>query len=471
MKRKRFVKILISSLLVLSMGTGCGKFGKVDHLMEQTYVSGYEEMQYNVDPDTPYPMSAARMDAPDPTGWDESKKIYAYCWDTDFESKLGLVLDKFPEYKDYVEIVVTGQGGTSYEYKTSIDTAFTAGSKYPSIVAADIDVAKLWSEDSEKTIALSEIGITEDMYANAYKFATEYGRYDGELKCMTWQACPGVFIYRSDIAEEVFGTSDPVEIQSHFDSWSNFFDSADKLKAAGYYVVSGYDDVKYAVLEAHKSRWVATVDRHETLILDNSISTYLDTAKKLYDEGYVDKSSTQWSSAWAANMSDDGKVFGYFGAPWFFNSMKNMGASNGKWNCCVGPVPFHWGGTYVMAGKNSSNPELQAFLIYELCCDASVAYDIAEKFGDCVNNKMANVKLKNNNVGSAVILNDQNQIDTLSDAILNIHLYNTSYVDSSIKEYIDEAARGYINGTFPTKSAALKYVRQQAQIELGLVTK
>ena len=119
MKRKRFVKILISSLLVLSLGTGCGKFGKVDHLMEQTYVSGYEEMQYNVDPDTPFPMSAARMDAPDTTGWDESKKIYAYCWDTDFESKLNLVLERFPEYKDYVEIIVTGQGGTSYEYKTS----------------------------------------------------------------------------------------------------------------------------------------------------------------------------------------------------------------------------------------------------------------------------------------------------------------------------------------------------------------
>ena len=69
---------------------------------------------------------AAKIEAPSTDGWDDSKKIYAYSWDEDFSKKLNIVLDKFPEYKDYVEFVTLGLGGTSDDYKTAIDTALTS---------------------------------------------------------------------------------------------------------------------------------------------------------------------------------------------------------------------------------------------------------------------------------------------------------------------------------------------------------
>ena len=72
--------------------------------------------------------------APSTDGWDDSKKIYAYSWDEDFSKKMNVVLDKFPEYKDYVEFVTLGVGGTSDEYKTAIDTALTSGDKYPTLI-------------------------------------------------------------------------------------------------------------------------------------------------------------------------------------------------------------------------------------------------------------------------------------------------------------------------------------------------
>ena len=72
--------------------------------------------------------------APSTDGWDDSKKIYAYSWDEDFSKKMNVVLDKFPEYKDYVEFVTLGVGGTTDEYKTAIDTALTSGDKYPSLL-------------------------------------------------------------------------------------------------------------------------------------------------------------------------------------------------------------------------------------------------------------------------------------------------------------------------------------------------
>lgn len=456
-------------MMLCLMTVGCGSKIEVTVIGNNEYDNEVAMAKVS-GPDSGEVVEAKKMEPPSTSGWDKSKKIYAYCWDTDFENKLNIVLDKYPQYKDYVEIIVTGQGGTTYEYKTTIDTSFSSGKKYPSIIAADNDVAKLWSEDSSKTIPMKQIGITEDMYANAYNFSKQYGLYGGELTCLTWQACPGVFIYRSDIAEEVFGTANPIEIQKQLSDWDSFFVAAEKLKEHGYYILSGYDDIKYAVFDSQTNPWVSNIDGLETLTLDDSVYTYLDLAKELYDNGYVDKTSEMWSAVWAANMAPTGKVFGYFGSPWFFSSMKDMGAKEGAWNCCNGPVAYHWGGTYVMAGKDSPNPELQAFLIYSLCCDADVAYDIACAYGDCVNNKEANAKIIRLGEGAAAVLNNQNPIATLTKTALNINLCNVTYADSTIKGYIDTATKGYMNGTF-SKEAAINYIKQQSQIELGLMIK
>ena len=467
--RRTKLKTLIMSILTASLVTAGCESTVIVNVTTPDSEANDVAMALVTGNDTGEVVTAETMEAPDPSGWDESKKIYAYCWDTDFENKLGVVLDKYPEYKDYVEIVVTGQGGTSYEYKTTVDTAFNNGDKYPSLIAADNDVAKLWSEDPTKTTALNNIGITDEMYANAYNFSKQYGLFNGQLTCMTWQACPGVFTYRADIAREVFGTDDPDEIQKVLCDWDAFFEAAEKLKQHGYYIVSGYDDIKYAVLDSQEHAWVSNIDGLETLTLDNSISSYMDMAKRLYDNGYVDKSSTLWSSTWTANMSNDANVFGYFGCPWFFGSMNDLGASEGAWNCCEGPAPYHWGGTYVMAGKDSCNKELQAFLIYELCCDPDIAYAITEEFGDCVNNKEANEKLLKDDVASAAVLNNQNPTETFMNSALGINLCNVTYADSSIKSYIDIATTGYLSGTFPSREAAINYVKQQAAIELGLI--
>ncbi len=57
------------------------------------------------------------------------------------------------------------------------------------------------------------------------------------------------------------------------------------------------------------------------------------------------------------------------------------------------PTSYHWGGTYVCVGKDTNNPELAAFLLYELTCDPDVGVEITNKTGDCVNNKEANARL------------------------------------------------------------------------------
>ena len=409
--------------------------------------------------------------APSTDGWDDSKKIYAYSWDEDFSKKMNVVLDKFPEYKDYVEFVTLGVGGTTDEYKTAIDTALTSGDKYPSLIPADNDVAKYWSEDDTKTANLTDLGFTDDVMANSYDFAKQYGTYNGELKAVTWQATAGSVFYRRDIAKEVLGSDDPETVQAALADWDKFFETADKLKNAGYKIVSGPSDVKYAIWDTQSQPWVTDDGSSEKLTLDGAVTEYLETGKKIYDGGYSNNTAL-WDSSWAADMANDSKVFCYFGCPWFIGSMQGNGAVDGNWGAVTGPTSYHWGGTYVMVGKDTPNPELCAFLLYELTCDPDVGVDITNKTGDCVNNKAANERLINGELSSdnaaQKFLGGQNPIEVWAASAEGINLSNTTYQDASIKAFIDEAATAYNSGTYTSVDDAVKYIEDKCASELGI---
>lgn len=409
--------------------------------------------------------------APSTDGWDDSKKIYAYSWDEDFSKKMNVVLDKFPEYKDYVEFVTLGVGGTSDEYKTAIDTALTSGDKYPSLIPADNDVAKYWSEDDTKTANLTDLGFTDDVMANSYDFAKQYGTYNGELKAVTWQATAGSVFYRRDIAKKVLGSDDPETVQAALADWDKFFETADKLKNAGYKIVSGPSDVKYAIWDTQSQPWVTDDGSSEKLTLDGAVTEYLETGKKIYDGGYSNNTAL-WDSSWAADMANDSKVFCYFGCPWFIGSMQGNGAVDGNWGAVTGPTSYHWGGTYVMVGKDTPNPELCAFLLYELTCDPDVGVDITNKTGDCVNNKAANERLINGELSSGnaaqKFLGGQNPIEVWAASAEGINLSNVTYQDASIKAFIDEAATAYNSNTYTSVDDAVKYIEDKCASELGI---
>ena len=408
--------------------------------------------------------------APSTDGWDDSKQIHAYSWDEDFSKKMNVVLDKFPEYKDYVEFVTLGVGGTSDEYKTAIDTALKSGDKYPSLIPADNDVAKYWSE-TDATANLTDLGFTDDVMANSYDFAKQYGTKDGQLKCVTWQATAGSVFYRRDIAKEVLGSDDPETVQAALADWDKFFETADKLKDAGYKIVSGPSDVKYAIWDTQSQPWVTDDGSSEKLTLDGAVTEYLETGKKIYDGGYSNNTAL-WDSSWAADMTNDSKVFCYFGCPWFIGSMQGNGAVDGNWGAVTGPTSYHWGGTYVMVGKDTPNPELCAFLLYELTCDPDVGVEITNKTGDCVNNKAANERLINGELSSdnaaQKFLGGQNPIEVWAAAAEGINLSNVTYNDASIKGFIDEAATAYNSGTYTSVDDAVKYIEDKCASELGI---
>lgn len=473
--KKKLLSVLLSTAMVASLLVGCGSSSEEAAPAETTTEEAAEETTEEVaeeeaEPETTEVTEAATMEAPSTDGWDESKKIYTYSWNDEFGSRLDLVLDKYPEYKDYVEHVNLGVSGTDGTYQTAVETAIETGdAKYPSLIAADNDVAKNFTE-SDYTMNLADAGLTDDMYANAYNYTVQYGSVDGNLKAVTWQAAVGNFTYRADIAEEVLGTSDPAEVQEYVKDWDTFFDTADKMKEAGYAMLSGPDDIKYAIWDQQTQPWVTVdADGNETLTLDDCVTDYFEKAKQLYDGGYTDQTS-MWSDGWSANF--EGDVFGYFGCTWFVywciaTTEDSATSTYGDWRVCQGPVSYHWGGTYVCIGADTPNPELAAFLLYELCCDPDMMASIEEETFDFVNNKEAVAKVIADGAGASDILGGQNPVETWADGALAIDLSNATYMDANLKAIMDKASEGYNAGTIDDP---VQYVKDEVASTYDYIT-
>ena len=229
-------------------------------------------------------------------------------------------------------------------------------------------------------------------------------------------------------------------------------------------MIAGPDDVKYAIWDQQTNPWVTVAaDGTETLTLDSAVTEYFETAKKLYDGGYTDQTS-MWSDGWSANF--EGDVFGYFGCTWFVywciaTTEDSATSTYGDWRVCAGPVGYHWGGTYVVVGKDCPNTELAAFLLYSLCCDEEIMHTIAVETFDFVNNKAVIATEVANGEGASPILGGQNPVEVWAEAALNIDLSNSCYLDSALKAIMDKASEAYNAGTLSSAEEAVQFVKDQ----------
>lgn len=467
---KKFKKALALSL-ALAMGLSLVACGKEESTTEGTTTEAptTEEKTDEATPATPdegEPAETAGYPLPEAGG----EKIYIYSWNDEVGQKVDKVLEQYPQYKDDVECVALGTGGTDPEYKTGIDGAFSTD-KVPSIIAADNDFA-LYFMNQDYAAPVADFGITADMYANAFQYTVDFATVNGDLKALTWQCTPGCFIYRTDIAEEVLGTSDPAEVQEYVKDWDTFWSTAETMKAAGYAMISGPDDLKYVCIDQKTSPWVVDGDK---LNIDAAITDYLEKSKKAYDEGYT-KKTTQWSTDWTANMSGD--VFGYFGCTWFtYWSIPGKDASDesaavyGKRHMVTGPASYHWGGTYLIPTNDCPNKELAGLILYTLCCDADFMYSMGEgDTPDFVNNTAAIDKLIADGNGESAILGGQNAFEVWLDAASGISLKNATDYDAVFNGYMDTASAAYNSGELKTIDDAVANIKSQVQNAYDYIT-
>ena len=172
---KKFKKAMALSL-ALAMGlslVACGD-KKEETTTEATTTEATTTEAAATDDATADDASASNAEVSLPMPAEDSDPIYVYSWNTELGDRLQYVKDKYPQYADLIQYENLGLGGTSDEYKSAIENAIAnGGDKVPSIIACDDDVA-LYFLSSDAIVPVEDLGITADMYSNAYQYTVDY---------------------------------------------------------------------------------------------------------------------------------------------------------------------------------------------------------------------------------------------------------------------------------------------------------
>lgn len=289
---------------------------------------------------------------------------------------LETMANKFVEENPGVTVDVTVIEPADYVTKTM--TAVLGGDDSIDVIVGEPQMLE----------PMFEAGMFEDLNAmgcdeftgDMVDYMLEVGQdADGVQRAISYQICPSGFYYRRDIAEKVFGYSDPESVGALFASYDTILETAQTLKDAGYAIFASDGELGYM---SGDSAWV--IDG--VLNVDQARYDYMDLCVALYQGGYTTFASA-WSSPWYAAMSgpvayltpdvnvwdetfdmaeyaestgaESTEVFA-FGLPsWGVLTMRdNYGDTKGQWGICSGPSYGFGGGTWLGISTLSQNKEL-----------------------------------------------------------------------------------------------------------------
>ena len=417
-----------------------------------------------------------------------AEKIDLWSFTDEIPKMVGQYIKQNPDFgeKYTVECTIIATDGGCYQ--TALDNALISGGENaPDIYSAErAFVYKYVQGDMAKYAATyEELGIDVDTKikeADIAKYSVEIGSRDGKVVALGFQATGCAMIYNAEIAKDVFGTDDPEKIEKIVGAgtgkWDKFLEAAEKLKDKGYAAVSGPDDVWNACNNSAKTPWV--VDGK--LNVDSNREKYLDLAKTIKDKGYSNNGNI-WSESWYQDMKGEGekKVFAFFGPAWLINYVmvgnsglySEDGGTYGKWRVCAPPVGFHWGGTWIFAGKDTDQKAGVAELIEWITLDPSdtgLQYLWANGLVDWDNDP--ETKTAKDTVASAVVMDKSDgSLDfcgwqNIFPAFIKGNNLATgkgvSQYDGIIRYYYEDAAQKYVAGEID-KIEVMEQFKQQVK--------
>ena len=387
----------------------------------------------------------------------DGKVLNIYCWNEEFKTR---VTDHYPGYT--ATDAVTGSIGdvtVKWNITPNADNAYqnnldaTLAKQNDAKADDKIDIFLIEADyalkyvDTEYTMAVKDLGITDADIANQYKYTQDVVTdSNGVLKGLSWQGCPGILFYNRDVAMEVLGSDDPAAVQEYVKDWDTFVATADKMKAAGYQMVSSVNDTYRTYSNNVTSKWV--VDNK--INIDANLMKWVEDSKKLVDAG-VAGTHDLWSDDWSAGFFPEGKVFCYFGPAWLVNfsmsaDVEGSVGNLGKWGGTEGPQGFFWGGTWICAATGTDNVDLIKDIMLKLTTDEEIMKGIVVKDDDFVNNKPAMEAMAADTSYSSKILGGQNPLAMYAAGAEKVDLSNASAYDQGCNEEFQKAMRNYFEG-------------------------
>ena len=412
-------------------------------------------------------------------GKDAAKTINLWAFTDEVPNMIKKYKELHPDF-DY-DVKCTIIATTDGAYQPALDQALAAGGdSAPDMYCAESAFVLKYTQGdaSQYAAAYDDLGIDtakEIKDADIAQYSVDIGTNgDGKVVGLGYQATGGAFIYRRSIAKDVWGTDDPATIEAKVGpGWDKFFSAAADLKAKGYGIVSGDGDIWHAVENSSDNSWITDGE----LTIDPKREEFLDLSKKLKDNDY-DNDTKDWQDAWFADMKGEGEkqIFGFFGPAWLINYTlaPNCGGeavgegTYGDWAICKPPVGFFWGGTWVLANKDSQKKEAVGKLIDWITLDCTkdgLQYMWANGTmngdggtKDCV----ASGTVMGMSDGSLDFLGGQNMFDVFVPANQYADGKNLTQYDETINQYWRDQVSEYAAGNKSKEDAIAAFKQNVA---------
>ncbi|MBQ6061675.1 MAG: carbohydrate ABC transporter substrate-binding protein [Clostridia bacterium] len=388
------------------------------------------------------------------------EKFVIYAWNDEFLGMLknyyipavgGTVADDgtvtFPN-GDVLEFVINPNDNGNYQAK--LDQALQ-NEQHIDLFLMEADYA-LKYVNSEYTRPIESVGITAEEMAGQYEYTRQVATDEnGVIKGSSWQAAPGLFMYRASLAKKYLGVNSPEEMQEKVKDWDSWLATAREVKEkseGATKLIPSNGDVWQVVRTVRSTPWV---DESLTLKIDDQVKWYFDFAKTLREENLTAEANP-WSEGWNACMGND-SVMGLFFSTWGiqWTMVGNSGGSApgegtyGDWRAVKGPQPYYWGGTWLAVSKFCTNDALAADIIRFFTTeeDSMKYYCLGSK--DYVNNDAA-VKSIIDDGFSFDFLGGQDHYSLFREVLPLIDVSTMSAYDQNINSAMDTQVNYYIAG-------------------------
>lgn len=382
------------------------------------------------------------------TNTDLSGTLEVWGWTTDPEYQIEAFEKAYPNVTVNYTMIGT-------DYDTKMQTIVDNRTEGPDVFYADVKTVKNYIEsDAWETLNADPYNIdVSDSEDYTVKLGSDS---DGNVKALSYQATPGGFWYKRDLAKKYLGTDDPDEISEMLSTTDGMLDVAEKLKEGSNgetHMFASYKDLwQFANYGMRSLAWVDG-DKFQ---MDDYVPEFFDLAKTVRDNGYDAKIDT-WSEAWYASCADD-SVFGYAEPTWGLQYVIQTGApdSEGNWGLASMPAAYFNGGSYLGIYQESQNKELAAEYVKFVCTNKDFLTQYANDKGDYTSLKSVNKEIADGGYEEPWCAG-QNTFKFFSDQMDKINTDIVTKYDDTIGNLMLNNVDLYLNGQLDKDAAIAQF--------------
>ena len=412
----------------------------------------------------------------------EGRTLNIYCWDESLES---LFIMYYPGYED-VEDRKGRIGDVTVNWIIPEEE-----DKYMDLVAEKLLTADYLGADERVDLYLApeedlavyvnsdysldvreKLGLTDEELEDQFSFTQQMASTDeGVLKAVTWQASPGVCVYRRSFAKEILGTDDPDAVQKELAYWTKCQNTAAEMKMGGYFMLSVYFDAFPPYRFSANKHWENGGD----LVIPEAMSQWKDMMVSFTKNNYHNKTQIG-ESEWVADQGPLGKVFCFFRAINDIDSRMaaySLADANlapeagngiyGDYAICCGPQSYCTGGVWILAAPSTDNLILDKEIMENFTCNSALLYKIAQN-EDIFTNTVSGMKRLAGEERSDSFLGGQNPYKVYFEAASRLNCLPASNYDRWIGDTFRNALIKSFTGEMSQDEAMeLFYTRVKAR--------